>query len=224
MTNEILLLTTIIFDLAFVLLSLRFGKSGVICTVVVNVILVNVFGNKLISLFGFTTNSGNVFYASTFLAANILAEQFGKKDVTKAIWVGFLGFIMFVMIGQFTIRFIGDPLSETMNTALYTVFQAAPRIAFASIVAYICSQYTNAYVFLALKAKHGKKLLWLRNGISVLIAQVVDSLFFFIIAFFDKISIELLIQVMLFGFILKVIIGLISTPFLYLSYPVKIED
>ncbi len=64
----------------------------------------------------------------------------------------------------------------------------------------------------------GRKNLWLRNIGSQIIAQILDSLIFFTIAFYGALPLNMLAEAMIIGFFLKAEITILSTPFLYLSY------
>lgn len=219
--NEILFFTSIFLDLLFILFALRFGKAGVIGLIVVNIILVSTFGSKLILLFGFETNAGNVFYASIFLASNILNEHFGKRVSFQAVWIGFMGLVLFVIMGQFVIAYISAHETSSISAAMEMLFTNVPRVAFASMFAYIVAQNVNIITFDFLHQKEGSRLLWFRNVASQGVSQLIDSLLFFPIAFFGTTTILLLIQATLIGFIAKLIVACISTPIVYFSYLLK---
>jgi uncharacterized integral membrane protein (TIGR00697 family) len=216
MVNETIIVITVFLDLLFILLSLRQGKSTVVAMVVVNLILVSTFGSMLITVFGFTTNAGNVFYACTFFALNLLNEHFGKKSAFNGIWTGFMGLILFVILGQLTIRYIVP--DNSVNTSIQTLFNLVPRISFASMLSYLIVQYFNAWLYDRLHQQYGRKMLWLRNNLSTLIAEAFDSIIFFTIAFIGVLSTSDLVQSIILGFILKSAVSLCSTPFMYLSY------
>jgi uncharacterized integral membrane protein (TIGR00697 family) len=114
MTNGLIFFITVLISLFFILLMLRLGKQGLAGLIVANIILVSTFGALLIPLFGLITNAGNVFYASIFLAAQIITEHYGRKAAFKSVWVGFGALVLFVLLAQYSIRLVGAPGSSQL--------------------------------------------------------------------------------------------------------------
>ena len=221
MTNEIIFAATAFIDLSLIILALRYGVAGLTGMLVTNIILVSALGSKIITLFGFVTNVGNVFYACAFFAGIMIAEHYGRKEAYKSVWIGFLSLLLFVVMGEFTARYgLSGGLSNT-DQAIKTLFLAVPRIALGSMAAYLIAQNINIYVFSAIKKKTGAKLIWLRTIASSLAGQFVDSIVFFSIAFAATLPFKILLQAMLTGFVIKVLVGVLSVPFLRLSYSLK---
>lgn len=219
MVNEIVLLSTALIDLAFVTLAFRYAIPGLTALLTTNIILVSTFGSKVLTVFGFETNAGNIFYACAFFAGIMLAEHYGKKAAYKSVWVGFLALVLFVFVGQLTIR-AGTTATEA-GKALLTLFNAVPRIALGSAVAYLLSQNLNIYIYSLLGRKTSKKSLGARVAASSLAGQFVDSLVFFTIAFAGVLPTQRLVQFMVTGFLVKVSVGIISIVFLKLSFLIK---
>ena len=88
--QEILWLTTLALDLAFVVLLFRlFGKAGLMVAISTAIILANLQGPKLTVIFGMETSLGVIFYSSIFFATDVLSENYGRKAANKAVWMGF---------------------------------------------------------------------------------------------------------------------------------------
>jgi hypothetical protein len=220
-TNEIVFFSTALIDLSLIVLALRFGVAGLTGLLVTNIILVSSLGSKLISIFGFVTNAGNVFYACAFFAGIMIAEHYGSKKAYKSVLVGFLSLILFVLMAEFTVRSGLGTAPSSIDQAISTLFMAVPRIALGSMAAYLVAQNINIYVFSIIRKKTGIKLIALRTVTSSVAGQFVDSIIFFTIAFAGTLSAHLLIQAMLTGFVIKVLIGVLSVPFMKLSYSLK---
>ena len=223
MPNEIIFILTAFTDLSFILLAYQLGKNWLYATIIINLVLISTFGAKLISIFGFVTNTGNVFFAAVFLATHILTEHYGKREGYKTVWIGFAAIVFFILMSQFTLQYAGLPASSVINQAQELLFIGAPRIALASMVGYILVQYFNVWIYDLIHAKTGRKLLWLRDTIANFTGQFLDSILFFSIAFYGIIPIPVLLQTMLAGFAIKVIVGLMGTPILYLTFPQEVE-
>lgn len=221
MPNELIFAFRIIIDLIFVALLFRLGKAGLYAAIVVNLLLVSIWGGKLVNEFGFITNSGNVFYACVFLATNLLTEHYGKKEGFRSIIVGFSALMLFMVMGQTTLQLNGLPQSQEIDTAMRALFENIPRLAFASMAAYLVSQFLGVTIYDYLRNRFHKSHIWLRNAAAVFAGQFADSIIFFLIAFGGIVSDSILLQAISAGFALKVLIGLISTPVLYWSQKVK---
>jgi queuosine precursor transporter len=201
-------------NIVFIFFSARRGTHWLFGTIAINLILVGIFGAKLVSVFGFTTNAGNVFYACVFLATHFILEREGRHTGLKTIWIGSSLVLFFVFMSQFASQFAGLPLSETVNTSISTLFSFSARITFASIIAYAFAQYVNVSVYEWLKTRTRGNFLWLRSNGANVVSQLVDSLLFFTIAF-PTLSGPLLVQAILVGWLIKTSVVVIGTPFLY---------
>ena len=75
MTNELLLLGSVVFIFSMAIISYRFfGKSGLYCVSAIATILANIEVLLLINAFGMEQTLGNVLFAVTFLITDILSE------------------------------------------------------------------------------------------------------------------------------------------------------
>lgn len=221
MTNEIIFILTTLLDLAFVLFAFRMGKSWIVGAIVANLIMVTCFASKLIPVFGFITNAANVFYASIFLATDALTEHYGKREGYRSVQIGFMCILLFVILSQFTLLFSTVEITEQINIAMQTVFSAVPRIALASMVAYLIAQNFDVWFYHLLHNKTQGRYLWFRNNFSTAISQLIDSVVFFTIAFYGVMPNSQLVEVILTGYVVKLIVATLDTPFIYLTYKVK---
>ena len=92
------------------------------------------------------------------------------------------------------------------------VLALTPRITLASFIAYLISQHHDIWIFHFWKKKTNGKHLWLRNNASTIVSQLIDSIIFVTIAFYGIFPIWNMILGM---WIVKIIIALIDTPFIY---------
>lgn len=215
-SNELLFVLATLVGVIAVFIAAQLGREWLLGTIAVNLLLIGIFGAKLISIFGFVTNAGNVFYACVFLATHFLIERHGMKLGWQTIWFG-TGFVLFfTLMSQIAVNYNGSPLSDTINSANATFFSFSPRIVIASVLAYFFAQYVNVTVFLWVREKTKGRFLWLRSNGANILSQLVDSLLFFSIAFVD-LSGPLLVQAILIGWFLKSLVVLVGTPFLYVD-------
>jgi hypothetical protein len=224
MTNELLWFGLMILCyLAVLLIYKLFGRKGLFAWVAMSIILANIQVMKTIQIFGLVTAEGNIVYSSIFFVSDILNEVYGKKEARKAVYVGFFVLVMTTVIMQVTLMFIPNS-SDTMAPHLAAIFGFMPRIALASLAAYICSQMYDVWMYAFIKKYHGRKLLWLRSNVSVIFSQLIDNTMFTIIAFYGIFSWDIILQIYVTSLMLKIIVSFVDTPFLYLARNIKPED
>ena len=93
------------------------------------------------------------------------------------------------------------------------------RIIIASIVAFFLSQLHDIVVFEKLKKRTKWKHLWLRNNLSTMGSQLIDSTVFMFLAFYaitPKFDVKFIISLIIPFYIFKIIFAIIDTPFVYL--------
>jgi uncharacterized integral membrane protein (TIGR00697 family) len=224
MINELLWFGLMIFCyLAVLLIYKLFGRKGLFAWVAMSIILANIQVMKTIQIFGLVTAEGNIVYSSIFFVSAILNEIYGKKEAKKAVFVGFFVLIMTTVIMQVTLMFTPDS-SDIMAPHLAAIFEFMPRIALASLTAYICSQMYDVWMYAFIKNYHGRKLLWFRSNVSVIISQLIDNTIFTLIAFYGIFTWDIIIQIYATSLMLKVIVSFADTPFLYWARNIKPND
>ncbi len=220
--NEILWILTLIFVFFGVILFYKlFGKIGLFVWIAIATIISNIQTTKIIDLFGFETSLGTILYGSTFLATDIINEQYGEKQAKKTILLGFL--VMVVMTILMTIALLYIPSkSDFANESLKTIFTLNIRITIASICGFAVSQFTDTILYNKLKSKF--KGLWIRNNVSTMISQVLDTLIFVIITYLGELSITAILNIAWTMYMLKLLVAILDTPFMYLSKKIKCNE
>ena len=221
MINELLWIGLLLLNFLIVILAYKlFGKTGLYVWTAVAVILANIQVMKTIQIFGLVTAMGNVIYSSLFLVTDIINENHSKKEAQKAVWIGFFVLITTTIIMQISIQFIPHE-SDFLSEHITAIFSVLPRIAFASLLAYLISQSHDVWFYAKLKNRHKKRYLWVRNNLSTITSQLLDNIIFTLIAFVGVFSWNIIIQIFLTSFILKVIVAACDTPFVYLAKKIK---
>jgi uncharacterized integral membrane protein (TIGR00697 family) len=150
----------------------------------VSVILANIQVTKTVVLFGLEATLGNIVYATSFLATDILSECYGKKDAARAVGIGFFSLVVMTVLMNMAIIFIPAE-SDFVQESMTTIFALMPRIALGSLIAYVISQVHDIHAFDYWKRKlPGSRWLWLRNNASTMVSQLIDTLLFTMIAFY----------------------------------------
>lgn len=202
-----------------VLIEKLFKKEGVFAWIAIATILANLTVCKMIDAFGFTTSLGNVLFASTFLATDILSEKYSKKDAKKAVYLGIFAGITFIIITQLTLLFIPSS-DDVVQESMKTLFGISIRTTIASMTMFFISNMLDVYLYNKLKDKFPNKLL-LRNNVSTILCNCIENYFFNTLAFIGIFSIPVIISIATTTSIIEIIIALCDTPFLYLSKKLK---
>lgn len=198
----------------------KFGKIGLYIWVPISTILANVQVVMLVKLFGMDTTLGNILYAGGFLVTDILSENYGKEAAKTAVKIGFFSLISMTAIMQIAILFtpLDVPEGVELFNGVKSIFSLMPRLAFASLSAYLISQFHDVWLYEAIRNKFpSTKFLWLRNNGSTLISQLIDNFVFTLIAFYGVYPKEVLVQIFISTYIIKVIVAICDTPFIYLA-------
>jgi len=218
MTNEILWFAALFINFAFILFFYRFlGKTGLFIWIPISVILANIEVLKTVEIFGFTNTLGNIIYATSFLVTDILSENHSKKEASKAVFAGFLSLAAMTILMNIAIRFIPAE-SDFASGHLSAIFSVMPRIALASLAAFLLSEYHDIWAYSFWKKKYSeKKYIWIRNNASTMVSQLIDSAVFTLIAFAGVFDTKTLVEIFLTTYIMKWIVAVFDTPCVYIA-------
>lgn len=215
--NELLWLAMLLVNFLAIMVAFRkWGRVGLCIWIPISVILANIQVTKNVVLFGLEATLGNIVYATGFLATDIINEFYGSKEAKKSVAYGFFALIIMTVFMQLALLFIPAE-SDVVQESMVTIFGLMPRIALASLAAYLVSNLHDIWAFDYWKKKTGGKFLWLRNNASTFVSQLFDTLIFTLIAFWGIYPWNVLWQIMATTYVLKWVVALCDTPFLYLA-------
>ena len=220
MQNEFLWLAMLLANFLLIILAYKlFGKWGLIMWIPISVIVANIQVIQTVELFGLVATLGNIVYASSFLVTDILSENYGKEDAKKAVWIGFFSLISMTLLMNLALQFVpleGDEFAVIANDATRTIFSLMPRIAIASLTAYLLSQRHDVWAYHFWKKRFSKEhQIWLRNNLSTAVSQLIDSVVFVTIAFWGVFETNTLLEIFITTYFLKFIVAAADTPFVY---------
>ena len=216
--NEMWWVLLLVLNFGAIMLAYRlWGKLGLYIWIPISVIVANIQVTKNVNLFGLEATLGNIVYSTSFLATDILSEAYGPKASKRAISIGFFALITMTVFMQIALMFT-PAQSDMVQSSLEMIFGFMPRIALGSLVAYLVSNMHDIYAFeFWKKKKPGKRTLWMRNCFSTMISQLLDSIIFTFIAFWGVYSFDVWLQIVITTYVLKWIVALCDTPFMYLA-------
>ena len=192
------------------------GALFIASLVVSNLIFQKFFYWDFFGIYTFEISVGILPYPITFLITDIISEVYGKKKANEVVTAG-----IFASFFSLLIVFVSDLAPATVwspiNDPLFTkVFGATAIAVLASMMAYLLAQYIDIQIFHFWKRLTKGKHLWLRNNFSTFLSQFVDTFtVLLLLCSFGKIDWSLFTGLLLSGFLFKVLVALIDTPFLY---------
>lgn len=184
-------------------------------------------GGKTFPLFtvgDFTLNASVAIFTFplVFTINDMVIEVYGRERARSVVRSAL---VVVALIFGFALLAVSLPPSarfEATEPAYDAVFGLTARITFASLVAFAVAEFTDLYIFSAIRRRLGTKALWLRNNVSNFSAQLLDTILFMTLAFysFDRGFAEnaaFLSSLILPYWLLKCAMSVVETPFVYLG-------
>lgn len=211
--NEVLFFITLILNFSGILVAYKFfGKTGLYCWMVFATVLANIEVVKCVDIFSMSLTLGNVIYGTTFLVTDILGANYGIKAARKAVYLGFSAMVLFTIFTQVNLMYIPNA-ADFASPAMQTLFSITPRICAGSMLAYVTANMLDTYLFHALS----RFPLWVRNNGSTMCSQFIDTWIFTSVAFWGVFDFNMLVELFITTYILKLLIAACDTPFVYLA-------
>ncbi len=188
-----------------------------ICALVVsNLIFQKFFYWDFFGLYTFEISVGILPYPITFLITDIVSEIYGKKKANQMVTAGIFASLFSLLIVYTAQAVPATSWSPVGDETFKVVFGAAAVAVFASMMAYLLAQYVDIQIFHFWKRLTKGKHLWLRNNFSTFFSQFIDTAaVLLLLCFFEKIEWQRFTGLLIAGFLYKVIVAIIDTPFLY---------
>ncbi len=220
--QDLLWLTTVLLDLALTVLMYRiFGRQGLLACIVLAILLSNLQGPKLTTIFGLQTSLGVIFYSGIFFATDLLSEKYGRMQANRAVIIGFAVSVITVLMLSIALEFqpTMDPetaaLSRDIQDAFATILNFTPRFVFGSLFAYLISQTFDVWFFHFIKTRTHGRHLWLRNNLSTMTSQIIDTLLYSLVVWWGVVELSTAIQLGIVKYGFKLAIAAFDTPFIY---------
>ncbi|MEW6662517.1 MAG: queuosine precursor transporter [Bacillota bacterium] len=152
-------------------------------------------------------------YALTFPITDAVTEIWGRERANALIWSGFVASLLAAALVRLALVMPWAPFWP-MQEAFQAILGANLRIVAASMAAYLVSQLHDVWAFSFWRQRTGGKYLWLRNNLSTMVSQMLDTVIFITLAFYG--IWPQLLPAILGQYLIKVVIAVIDTPLVYL--------
>lgn len=174
-------------------------------------ITANVLETKQIAIGPLSITGGLLVFPLSYIINDTVCEVWGYAKAKLLIWMGFAMNFLFVFFGT-----VADVLPAASywegEEGFHAVFGLAPRIAFASFMAFLVGSFINAYVMSRMKLRSRGRHFSLRAIASTVFGESADSLVFFPVAFWGVIPAGEMVPLILSQIILKTLYEVIALP------------
>ena len=222
--QELLWVLTVVYDLGLAILLYRFfGKHGLYTAVVLGIVLGNLQGGKVSELefFGhtFTVSMGAILYSGIYFATDVLNEKFGRAEANRAVMLGFVANVAVMITLVLSVQFKPSNITGSaleVHKAISTLALYSPAFVIGSLTAYLISQTFDVWFFHKIKSYTGESKLWLRNNLSTITSQLLDTMiyqFTWVIATGMEWKVAFLLAAT--KYVFKVLMALVDTVFIY---------
>lgn len=174
-------------------------------------IAANLLEAKVVQVGAISITAGFIVFPVSYILNDCIAEVWGFRKVRLIIWAGFAMNFFVILLAQAAVALPAAPFwngDEHFNF----VFGLAPRIAFASLTAFLVGSFINAYVMSRMKLASNGKNFSARAIVSTLFGESADSLIFFPIAFGGLIPFNELIKMMIVQAVAKTLYEIVVLP------------
>tara|TARA_B100001123_G_scaffold79381_1_gene90093 strand:+ start:927 stop:1631 length:705 start_codon:yes stop_codon:yes gene_type:complete len=222
--QELLWVLTVVYDLGLAIILYRFfGKYGLYAAVILGIVLGNLQGGKVSQLeffgYSFTASMGAILYSGIYFATDVLNEKFGREEANRAVMLGFVANLAVMITLLISVQFRPSDITGSaleVHNAIETLASYSPVFVIGSLLAYLVSQTFDVWIFHKIKVLTDGKYLWLRNNISTITSQALDTfLYTFVWIIATELSFQAAFGIALTKYVFKVIIALIDTIFIY---------
>lgn len=186
------------------------------CLVLYVTLIVTAFAtaSKLVALpFGLSASISTVTcYAFTFVITDIVSEIYGYKASKMLVQFGFVSATTALLIFQLAVQ--APPAVGFESQAAFEQTLGYPyRIILGGLLGYFFSQQVDIFIYHRLKKMTGGRMLWLRNNVSTLCGQFVDSCIWISIAFAGVVP--SLLSLITGEYLVKACVALLDTAVIY---------
>lgn len=210
---------------------LKFKTNLLLGVFVVSLIAANLIGSKIAKLGVIEFSVGIFAYPLTFLITDTIEEVYGKEKTKQFVLIGFICMVLILLMTILAVSLPYAPRSYVQTEQYTRVFGISIRFFIASITAFVISQMHDIWAFNFWKQKTKGKFLWLRNNLSTIMSQLIDTVIFMFMALYylpfswvpaslntsPKFTFTYMFVLIIPYWTLKVVIALFDTPFIYLG-------
>lgn len=181
---------------------------------VVILLISNLVAPKITAIGPFRLSGAQLLFPITYIFGDIFTEVYGYSASRRAIWIGFGASALLAVMGLIIVAL--PPAPDWPDQETYAkIFGFVPRLVAASLIAYWAGEFANAFVMARLKVLTQGRYLWVRTIGSTIVGQSIDTALVILLAFGGTLSLSLIGNLILSGYLGKVLYEAAATPLTY---------
>lgn len=186
---------------------------------VASMVIVNTLGTKITTILGVRCSVGIFFVPVLFLVTDIVGEVYGRKEASTFVNMATLMLVLLFVMTYVCIR-VKPNAGWDMQEQYEAIFGSSLRMTIASLVSFVIAQQLDVFMFAFWGRVTRGKALWVRNNLSTIVSQLLDTTIFEFIAFWHltpKFTTSYVISLIIPYWLFKVVFALLDTPLCYLG-------
>ncbi|MDX2309426.1 MAG: queuosine precursor transporter [Hyphomicrobium sp.] len=160
-----------------------------------------------------TFGAGVVFFPISYIFGDILTEVYGYGRDRRVIWAGFAALAFASLMAAVVVAL--PPAPGWPNQAAYEIaYGNTWRVAGASMIAFVCGSFVNAFVLAKMKVWNAGQYMRTRFVASTVAGELVDSALFYPLAFWNSgiMPNELVMTLVVSQFVAKTLVEVVFLP------------
>ncbi len=172
-------------------------------------------GSKIVEFLGLTFSAGTLAASLTYPITDVICEVWGKAKARKVIFAALICWIVVLILLYISI--MAPPASFWKLQAAYAkIFSTSMRLILAGFIAYTVAQFHDIWAFMFWREKTKGRHLWLRNNLSTIMSQLLNTIIIVMIGFYGLIPHTAIIPTIFGWWLIKILIAVCDTPAVYL--------
>ncbi|MHB9147622.1 MAG: queuosine precursor transporter [Candidatus Amoebophilus sp.] len=195
---------------------------------IASLILTNIIAGKYFTFLGLPLSCSTLVYPFTFVVTDIVSEVYGIYRARLLVLAGFIVSIVVTMLVWIANQLPIAPTSPIDATTFSQLFGLFPGVVLGSMIGYLTAQFIDVQIFEYLRTITKNKHLWLRNNLSTLTSQLIDTVIVVTIAWViwpmidgssvtQPIGWQVWTKIVVGQYLFKGLLALLDTPIVYIS-------
>jgi uncharacterized integral membrane protein (TIGR00697 family) len=161
-----------------------------------------------------------------------ISEVYGRNRAKSIVFIGLICIILLMAFISLAVLLPTAPKFMADKEAYERIFGVSLRMALASFTGFFVSEFLDVFIYGKLRDKTKGKMIWLRNNVSNIVGEFVDTAIFMTVAFYGMkiggVTVDFLWLVprIIPYWLAKCVMSAVSTPLCYagIKYLKKYEE
>ena len=174
-------------------------------------IAANLLEAKVVQVGSISITAGFIVFPISYILNDCIAEVWGFRKARLIIWSGFAMNFFVILLAKAAVALPAAPFWQGEEHFDF-VFGLAPRIAFASLMAFLAGSFINAYVMSRMKLSQGGRHFSVRAVVSTVLGESADSVVFFPLALSGVVPMSQMPSLIISQVVLKTLYEVLALP------------